>query len=94
MLLPFDSCSVASGKIVGVLSTFSSGQALNLKFTATVCSAQQKDKWLSHQGDSDFLNTNFLQVTLEALKGKKPKDSKQRNMGIFIVFRTRYLPPV
>lgn len=71
MLLPLDSCSVASGKIVGVLSKFSSGQAHNLKFTATVCSAQQKSKELSHQGDSDFLNTDFLQVRLEALKENK-----------------------
>jgi len=62
---------MASGKIVRVLSTFSGGQALNLKFTVTVCSAQQKGKWLSHQGDSDFLSTDFFQVTLEALKEKK-----------------------
>lgn len=69
--MPLDSCSVASGKIVGVLSKYSSGQAHNLKFTATVCSAQQKSKELSHQGDSDFLNTDFLRVRLEALKENK-----------------------
>lgn len=48
------------GKSVGVLSMFSSGQALNLKFTDTVCNAQQKGKLLSQQGDSDFLNTDFF----------------------------------
>lgn len=71
MLLLLNCCSVASGKIVGVLIKFPSGQAHNLKFTASVCSAQQKSKELSHQGDSDFLNTDFFQVRLEALKENK-----------------------
>lgn len=57
------------GKIVGVLIKFSSGQAHNLKFTASVYSAQQKSKELSQQGD--FLNTDFFQVRLEALKESK-----------------------
>lgn len=71
MLLPLYSCSLASGKIAGVLSKLSSGQEHNLKFTATVCSAQQKNKELSHQGDSDFLNTDLERVRLEALKENK-----------------------
>lgn len=66
------------GKSVGFLSTFSSGQALNLKFTDTVCNAQLKGKLLSQQGDSDFLNTFFF---FKSNLRHHRKTSKQKEIG-------------
>lgn len=50
-------------------------------FTVTVCSAQQKGKWLSHQKVT-FLILTFFQVILEAPKEDKQKYQQGRSRTV------------